>query len=186
MKSKTDATELFEHNMGLARFMASKWIRRNLASRKEEIHQVALIGLWEAALAYDPARGVKFSTFAGVCIYSDILNFFRNERRHRVPTVSLDEPLAMGRRETSVTLLDTLAALDSTREVEDRELEQWTRENAPLVAEWALDGRMQKEIGRSIGRSQPHTSRLIAAQVARLREEFGILVARSARAQPEQ
>lgn len=66
--------------------------------------QEGMIGLWKALRKFDPSRGVKFSTFAVVCILGEIRSHIRREMR-RLPTYSLDFPIT---EEGDYTLGDTL------------------------------------------------------------------------------
>ena len=47
------------------------------AHEKEDLYQEGLIGLYKAALSYDPLRGASFSTYAYHCIKHSIFTFLR-------------------------------------------------------------------------------------------------------------
>ena len=50
------------------------------ASEKDDLRQEALIGLYKAALAYRPALS-SFSTFAYLCMRSNVLSFLRRQQK---------------------------------------------------------------------------------------------------------
>ena len=40
------------------------------APEKEDLFQEGLLGLYAAALTYQPAAGASFATYSGVCVYN--------------------------------------------------------------------------------------------------------------------
>jgi len=124
----------------------------------DDLHQLAALGVVTAARRFDPARGVRFSTFAArhavgaVRHYvRDALHLFPGRRGTVWPEkVSLESwgralPAPDGTTEERVALLDALARLP-----------------APERA-------AQVEAARRLGCSQRHVSRLLARGLARLR-----------------
>ncbi len=53
-------------------------------SEKDDLRQEALIGLYKAALAYRPALA-SFSTFAYLCMRSNVLSFLRGQQKGAFP-----------------------------------------------------------------------------------------------------
>ncbi len=139
----------------------------------EDVRQLALLGLWDAALTYDPGKGAPFTTWAVWRMRSHVRGHLRRRARDTAHAVSLEAPVQRNPDGDCATLGDSLPSPGSVHaEVEDREAVVLARRIAPLLAERVLDGYTQAEIGLSIGRSQPQASRLIAQQAAKLRREL--------------
>ena len=80
--------ELVEKHLGLAYFYARKFCASNM--EYEDLVQEGMIGLMDAAERFDPARGVKFSTYAMWHIRKTIMEAIRSKndivrtpRRHK-------------------------------------------------------------------------------------------------------
>lgn len=69
--------ELVEAHMGLAHHLASRYRRSGVD--RDDLHQVAFLGLVKAVDRFDPDRGIAFSTFAGRTIEGEIKRHFRDQ-----------------------------------------------------------------------------------------------------------
>ncbi len=77
------AAALFDAHLAVAGKAASVVLRRlpaRAAHLRDDLRNVALAGLWEAALRYDPARGVPFAAFAAGRCRGACLDLLRSER----------------------------------------------------------------------------------------------------------
>lgn len=85
-----DTEALIVDNVGLV----YKQLHRFNMAYDEEAFSYAMEALMSAARTYDTSKGVKFSTYASVCIYNGIMQYIRvvNKAR-RLETVSYDEPI---------------------------------------------------------------------------------------------
>ncbi len=68
---------LVENYRGLAIYFAKKYQNRGVSS--EDLEQVAMVGLISAVDRYDPAVGVKFSTFCGRTVNGELKRYFRDK-----------------------------------------------------------------------------------------------------------
>lgn len=68
--------ELVEANRGLAFAFARRYRDRGVSS--EDLDQIALEGLVRAVDGFDPARGIRFSTYAARRIDGDLKQYFRD------------------------------------------------------------------------------------------------------------
>ena len=66
------AEQLFQEHHRIAYHIVNKCGRWKPFVDREDMRQIALAAVWEAAQAFDPARGVKFVTFAGEYVKSAI------------------------------------------------------------------------------------------------------------------
>lgn len=73
-RTAADHAQIVAEHEPLARYVTGKLMRRAPAGHDpDDSHQDALVGLWEAARLYDPARGVPWSAFAALCIRRKVL-----------------------------------------------------------------------------------------------------------------
>lgn len=75
------ANELFEKNQSFALWMASKFAG---AADYEELRQLALIGLYKAALRFDETKDVKFITYAHHYVRKEIIRHLETWRNIHV------------------------------------------------------------------------------------------------------
>lgn len=68
--------EIVESHLGLAHHLAARYGRT--ATSREDLDQVALLGLVKAVDRFDVERGVAFSTFAGRTIEGELKRHFRD------------------------------------------------------------------------------------------------------------
>lgn len=140
--------------MVLANRRLAFWVMRDFTGRGidlEDLEQIALEALVRAVQAFDPDRGVQFSTFAVTVVRNKIIHHLRRDPlKHRwaaaagelpeIPVV--DEQLAV------VDLETDLQAFAATLSDRDRR-----------VLSLTVAGRPQREIGRELGVSQYTISR---------------------------
>lgn len=156
--------ELFEKNTKLAYHMAHKW-RPKAPHLWEDIVQECLLGLWRACLTFDPEKGTRFSTYAGVCIDNQVRMLLRrNEDPMLAACCSLDDrnPDNEGR-----ALLDFASLPQPVGDLLGEFRAQY-----PVAARYLLDGSLQRELQTLTGYSQPMVGRIIKKQIAEAREDF--------------
>jgi RNA polymerase sigma-B factor len=214
--------ELVHHHRWLAAYCANRFAHRG--EPREDLLQVAYVGLVNALDRFDPARGVRFSTFAVPTIMGELRRHFRDRtwpvhvpRRgkelYQVVSAAVDELTGvLGRSPTMTEIADhaglsvdqALEALqvrgcyrtasfdpgpddESTDdallgiddggygEADDRsEVSQLlralpTRRDRLVIELRFVEGLTQAEIGERIGVSQVQVSRLLQANLERMR-----------------
>ena len=105
-----EKTELIERNMGLVFFIAQKYF--DVGIEGDEAISAGLLGLVKAANSFDPARKIKFSTYAGRCIENEILMCIRSAKR-RQREVSLYESVSVDSDGSELLVMDILVRLAS-------------------------------------------------------------------------
>jgi len=75
-----DINEVLLENKPLVVFLANKFKPKTLAEREEYV-AAGMIGLWRAALKFDPAKG-KLTTIAWYWINREILNHIKKNKKY--------------------------------------------------------------------------------------------------------
>lgn len=71
--------------------LAEKYGSSSLSGAElEDLRQEAAIALYDAALAFNPERGVSFGLYAKICIKNRIISYIRSANGRSVKTESLD------------------------------------------------------------------------------------------------
>jgi RNA polymerase sigma-B factor len=108
--------ELVEDFAWLASFCASRFARRG--EPRDDLVQVALVGLVNAVNRFDPARGLAFSTFAVPTIDGELRRYFRD----KTWSVHVTRRLKEASRAVSAAVEDLTSAsgrVPTVREVAD-------------------------------------------------------------------
>jgi RNA polymerase sigma-B factor len=88
--------ELVEDHAALAHFLAGRFANRG--ESRDDLEQVALVGLLKAVERFDPGRGLQFSTFATPTILGELKRHFRDRGwAVRVPRRVQELHLQLGR-----------------------------------------------------------------------------------------
>ena len=215
-------------NLRLADGIAARYAGRGI--ERDDLVQVARLGLLKAIVGYRPGEGAGFTAYARPTIAGEIKRYFRDhgwmvrpprrvqeihsrrrlvepdleQQLHRPPSehevahalgvdqaelsevltaggaytaLSLDAPTPSG---SGLSLGDALP--DDTDHFQAIERAEWLRpalarlssREQQIIQMRFADGYSQEQIGRRLGVSQMQVSRLLAAILARLRDDLGI------------
>ncbi|MEA4899296.1 MAG: sigma-70 family RNA polymerase sigma factor [Christensenellaceae bacterium] len=181
---KTARDALIVDNLGLARHMARKFMGTGI--ELEDLVSIAYIGLIKAADSYDPDKGVRFGSYAGVVIRNEILMAVRSYRTRAPAALSLDAEVPGTH---GVTFADLLPASNNADDALDRAstceaVHQALgmlkpREVKVVSILHGLDGgapRKQREVAQAMGVSQSIVSRWNRDAGAKLREALADVV----------
>ena len=128
---------------------------------KEDIISEGMLGLCKAADTFDESRGVRFSTYAAMCIRNAMLMFIRKTSKHYPHEVSLNMVIGRDAEDSVLTLADVI---EDESQSED---EKQTPKDRRILRE-IRQGKKQREIGEIVGMSQAQVSR----RIRKMREKF--------------
>ena len=170
--------QLICHNLRLVAHIAKKYYT---AGDADDLISTGTIGLIKAVNTYDPARGIRFSSYASRCIENEMKMQFRRLRRIP-PTASLQEPLESG-QDGGLTLMDAIpddAPLQESLEQRDlvRRLSAMlarlpAREHQVLALRYGLGGETphtQLQTAQKLGLSRSYISRLESRALRKLQK----------------
>ena len=147
---------MFEKNLRFAYW----YVRKHFPAYAddEDIMQEALIGLWKASQTYNSSQS-KFTTYAGTCIYHQVLMALR--KTEKLCVVSLESPCNGPDSNCWKDLIE-----DPCGDPEDSGF--WLKEyiaqlsgDDQKILFLLINGKSQTDIGERIGKSQASVSRRI-------------------------
>ena len=160
--------KLIRHNLRLVAHVAKKYY--TTPDKQDDFISIGTIGLIKAVDTYDPARTVRFASYASQCIQNELRMHLRRVRRE-AGTLSLQEPLEG--ENGMLTLADTLpdeAVMEEDCERRDAAARLRTlveqlpeRERRLLTLRYGLGGGApltQQEVAAQFGISRSYVSRL--------------------------
>lgn len=160
---------LIRHNLRLVAHVAKKYYVA--AATQDDLVSIGTIGLIKAVDTFDPARRVRFASYASQCIENEMRMYLRHARREGTP-LSLQEPLeSSGNDSGTLTLADVLpddAVMEEDCERRDLagRLRTLVRDLPPrdariLILRYGLDGRgelTQQAVAERLGISRSYVS----------------------------
>jgi RNA polymerase sporulation-specific sigma factor len=171
MAMTKESTKLVEDNYRLGFYFAKRWDKElNHKLTYEDILSHCLLGLTKAAIHYDPAMGVKFSTYTSKIITNEILMGLR-KTRNCIHTIPISDFCINNFGED--TEFDTWDYIQR-RFTYNNNIEDWISEEVgrqaiekippkqKKIVELYLEGMTELNISKATGYSQSYVSRLLA------------------------
>ncbi|HEX7096230.1 MAG TPA: sigma-70 family RNA polymerase sigma factor [Acidimicrobiales bacterium] len=163
--------ELVERNIPLVEHIVNRCAASMPRSvDRDDLVQVAMVGLIEAARRYDPSRGVAFSTYAGRRIEGAIVDMLRSESwaPRSVLSNRRDMEAAAARLCARLRRAATAAELANELGLDVRQLDQWrsTMARGTLVS---LDANRPGLVADNLADDRPSTEDLIVRRDLRER-----------------
>ena len=174
---------LISHNLRLVAHIMKKYYAQ--ASDQEDLISIGTIGLIKAIDTFDPAKGIRLSSYASRCIENEILMFFRSGRKS-AQDVSLNEPIDTDKEGNALTILDTMAVDDTIVESIDTKMKSeklyrflqsslTSREREVVCRRYGLLGfapQPQRVVAKRLGISRSYISRIEKKALEKLRQQF--------------
>ena len=149
---------LAHHRQIVKRTISRRFPERD---QDEDLFQVGMIGLWEAAIQWDGVT--PFPPFARQVVYRDMVDYVRAQNR----VSSREEP------EEEQISPDAAPQIDSTVDIDRRISGQFPKgSREALVLSWLAAGRTKKEIAAVLGVTPARVGQIArrAAEKIRLEE----------------
>ena len=147
----------------------------------EDVIQSGMIGLWIALKNFDESKGFQFSTYATRIICNEIAKYFRiYNKQHRIPTSSLDTPIAASKQhgDNKLTISDMIV---DPKDLSDHVVYSAYIENVidtfscskrdKDILRLYFKGFNQIEIAKIVNLSQGSVSRILSRLRAKLMQE---------------
>ena len=154
---RTARDKLIRHNLRLVAHVAKKYY--TTPDRQDDFISIGTIGLIKAVDTYDPARTVRFASYASQCIQNELRMHLRRVRRE-AGTLSLQEPLEG--ENGMLTLADTLP--DEAVMEEDCERRDAAARLRTLVEQLPERDRQLLTLRYGLGGGAPLTQQGVAAR----------------------
>ena len=158
------AKQLFQENMKFAYF----YLNKHLPSKAfdEDIQQIALMALWKACLYFDPEKGTAFTTLASNCLFNDLTNHLRGNRKKWGNTILFTDYEIFdnkGRVFNERNLLESIEEADDPIGAIDTydTITELFDETEQKIFDMLVEGKTQIEIGKEIGCSYQYISQKI-------------------------
>ena len=170
---------LISHNLRLVAHVVKKYYA---VGGSDDLISIGTIGLIKAVDTYNPARRVRFASYASQCIENEIRMHLRRIRREGT-TTSLQEPIEAG--DGGLTVADVLPddfvmeehceQTDAARRLRALVAALRARDRELLALRYGLDGRApmtQRQVAARFGISRSYISRLEKRALASLADSL--------------
>lgn len=132
--------ELFERNQGIAHAEAREWFLPG--GEQDDLVQIALLGLWEAARTFEPGHGMVFASWASFVIRRRLITAVKTANalhaRMLTDTLRVGPPLERGGS-------DELVDLVPSRELGPHERLEMKERLAELVEGWHALSELERQ-----------------------------------------
>ena len=174
MKSENQIHQLVNENRTLVEWSVNRYLARHVVSgaERDDLVSWGLLGLLSAARAYDPGRGLRFSTLAALAIERSIMRGAMQAGNQKGGTLSLDEALDEGSAGEGETrwvemIRDEMAEREMTRTEElallRRAMNRLRPEQQRLIQAHFFQGHSLADLARNWGT----TRQAVAGQLRR-------------------
>jgi RNA polymerase sporulation-specific sigma factor len=118
MRPESEVGRLVNENRTLVEWSVNRYLDRHVVNGadREDLVSWGLLGLLSAARAFDPGRGLRFSTLAALAIERSIMRGAMQATSQKGNTFSLDEALSEGAGEGETRWVELIR--DDSAEVE--------------------------------------------------------------------
>lgn len=164
-----ERSALVESHIRLVHHIAKRY--KDSGIRRDDIVSSGYFALIKAANTFDPMKGTKFSTYAGICINNEILVLLRRKRNK---PLSLDNYVFQDKKGNTMTYADIYDdgeriedAIIQRSEIEERKLiiGLYLINKSPRYAQiikLRLQGKTHQTIAEEIGISKSYISRILS------------------------
>lgn len=164
---RSERDKLIEDNMNLVYFTVNKYYPTYI--RDEDMIQCGMIGLCNAADNYDEEKGA-FSTYAVLCIRSEIVKEFRSRQRQtKLDPISLDTPIKVVGENLPISYMDTVIGDEDVGFVDIDGYYNTLTDYEKKYFNLLRSGYTQKELPSLLGCSRQNVSQVVRRLKAKWR-----------------
>lgn len=118
-RPENEVRRLVDENRSLVEWSVNRYLDRHAVSgaERDDLVSWGLLGLFSAARAFDPGRGLRFSTLAALAIERSITRGAMQADNQRRSTLSLDEALNEGEGEGETRWLEMISDDGAVRDM---------------------------------------------------------------------
>jgi RNA polymerase sporulation-specific sigma factor len=149
--------ELIRHNLRLVAHVTKKYYAA--PDSQDDLISIGTIGLIKAVDTFDPARAVRFSSYASQCIENELRMHLRHTKREGT-AVSLQEPLESGTENAALTLGDVLP--DDTVMEDDYDRREVSLQMRRLLKQLSPRAQQVLALRYGVGGAEPQTQQQVA------------------------
>ncbi|MEJ9151039.1 sigma-70 family RNA polymerase sigma factor [Bacillus smithii] len=172
--------KLAEKHIKLVHTAISEFYRK-YPNSYEETYDACIEALVKAARSFDESKGFKFSTYYFLNAKHEVFRMIRdkNVEKRKGHTISLHTPIFEPKNGASVKLYDLIGAEDRYEFIEKELLKHaWAKLNETekrCIYLSFFENKTQTEIGKELGISQAHVSRIIRRGLEKMRSHIEVL-----------
>lgn len=170
--------QLFRQNEKLLHHFANKFKRRHI--EYEDLVSIARMGFYDAYKRFDPSKGVKLTTLAGLTIPNAISKALRIPQKRRGSVESFEDVVFTNKDGTNITAEDMIGENDpsfdtfETNEQVQKVIEEFSQnstERQRKILQLRIEDELkQDDVASVIGISQVQVSRIEKKMFAKLRD----------------
>lgn len=183
-RSELTRSDMILNNRGLVYYVARGFYGYTRIDI-DDLNSIGMVGLIKGVDSFDSNKGIKFSTYAAMCIRNEILMNLRRNKRLELE-VSIESPISTDENGGELFFSDILGT-DANIVSEKIEYEEERtlleegisgltyREKTLITLRFGLDGRKektQKEVARLLGLSQSRVSRIEKQSLEKIKREL--------------
>jgi RNA polymerase sporulation-specific sigma factor len=175
-KLTSDQTTLVSENIRFVHHIVKRYVKTG--SRRDDMISAGYFGLIKASMTYKADKGIKFTTYAGVCINNCVKDLLAQDKKKRERLASLDREFVIRDNHSTVdykrvTMLDTH---DSGERIEDEFIQRSDIEERRLIVglyllnkspryahiiKLRLQNKTHEAIAKEIGIGKSYISRIL-------------------------
>ena len=174
--------QLMEENVGLVGHLVGRTCANLDADSREDAKQIGMIALWKAAQKFDPARNVKFATYASLVVKRELYKAYA-ALKPKAGTVSIEALREVEDCPVEFEAADDVSPVEHSEESEVLKMLEELAANAPRIKEsngmralvMQAKGVAAKEIAHRMGVTEASYSAMISSARKALRSNPKLL-----------
>lgn len=171
-----ELAKMYQENIKLASYCGKQWLSAFPKEYHDDVFAEARVGLWKACKLFDPAKGVKFSTFAFGVIKNEILHYRRSVKKSIGKEFSINAVLKGENSDSSAKTYEDVLGYehDYDNSILYIQIRDAIQQNYKYLELYYIKNMTQQEIANIEKCSQIQVSRKLKKEREKLRQELGL------------